>query len=108
MPSHLSHTSAEVRPRYHKKKNSPAVHSATRLFSRTLRRCTPTFFLARRSCVSFICLIARAPFEAAGTLGGPDEGVLTTALVGCGRPADSYGVDLRIVDTEVCVVCVTL
>lgn len=43
---------------------------------------------------------------AAGALGGPDEGVLTTALVGCGRPADSSGVDLRVVDTEVCVVCV--
>lgn len=55
-----------------------------------------------------MCLIARVLFQAAGTLGGPDEGVLTTALVGCGRPAESYGVDLRIVDTEVCVVCVTV
>lgn len=36
-----------------------------------------------------------------GTLGGKDDGVLTTTMVGCGRPSDSVGVDLRIVDTEV-------
>lgn len=35
-------------------------------------------------------------------MGGRDDGVLTTSVVGCGRPADSEGVDLRIVDTEVC------
>eukprot|EP00904_Undaria_pinnatifida_P011866 jgi/Undpi1/780/HiC_scaffold_10.g04244.m1 len=38
--------------------------------------------------------------EGGGTLGGKDDGVLTTSMVGCGRPADSEGVDLRIVDTE--------
>lgn len=39
--------------------------------------------------------------KGAGTLGGKDDGVLTTSMVGCGRPNDSAGVDLRIVDTEV-------
>eukprot|EP00752_Nemacystus_decipiens_P001493 g1467.t1 len=38
--------------------------------------------------------------DGAGTLGGKDDGVLTTTMVGCGRPGDSAGVDLRIVDTE--------
>ncbi|CAM9492519.1 unnamed protein product [Scytosiphon promiscuus] len=38
--------------------------------------------------------------DGAGTLGGKDDGVLTTVMVGCGRPGDSAGVDLRIVDTE--------
>ncbi|CAM9849336.1 unnamed protein product, partial [Sphacelaria rigidula] len=39
--------------------------------------------------------------EAGGTVGGKDDGVLTTNVIGCGRPGDSAGVDLRIVDTEV-------
>lgn len=45
----------------------------------------------------FVCL-----YLGAGSVGGRDDGVLTTSVVGCGRPADSEGVDLRIVDTEVC------
>eukprot|EP00903_Cladosiphon_okamuranus_P012305 g11537.t1 len=38
--------------------------------------------------------------DGAGTLGGKDDGVLTTTMVGCGRPSESAGVHLRIVDTE--------
>lgn len=40
-------------------------------------------------------------WKGAGTVGGKDDGVLTTVVVGCGRPKESAGVDLRIVDTEV-------
>ncbi|CAB1114142.1 unnamed protein product [Ectocarpus sp. CCAP 1310/34] len=39
--------------------------------------------------------------DGAGTVGGKDDGVLTTVVVGCGRPKESDGVDLRIVDTEI-------
>lgn len=39
--------------------------------------------------------------KGAGTVGGKDDGVLTTVMVGCGKPKDSAGVDLRIIDTEV-------
>lgn len=45
-----------------------------------------------------LCLCVNA---AGGTIGGKDDGVLTTSVIGCGRPGDSKGVDLRIVDTEV-------
>lgn len=43
----------------------------------------------------------RGTRQGSGTVGGKDDGVLTTSMIGCGKPSESAGVDLRIVDPEV-------